>query len=89
MQGDLGKPRPALVIQADSFSEHATVTVAPVTSTLVNAPLFRITVQPTAQNGLQNPSQLMVCWRRLNSDPPCRSNIDPGRVAEFGISNCG
>ena len=29
------------------------------------------------------------CWRRLNSDPPCRSNIDPGRIAEFGISNCG
>ena len=30
-----------------------------------------------------------ACWRRLNSDPPCRSNIDPGRIAEFGISNCG
>jgi len=30
-----------------------------------------------------------ACRRRLNSDPPCRSNIDPGRVAEFGISNCG
>ena len=24
-----------------------------------------------------------VCWRRLNIDPPCRSNIDPGRVAAF------
>jgi hypothetical protein len=24
-----------------------------------------------------------VCQRRLNIDPPCRSNIDPGRVAEF------
>ncbi len=31
----------------------------------------------------------LICWRRLNSDPPCRSNIDPGRIAEFGISNCG
>ena len=30
-----------------------------------------------------------LCWRHLNSDPPCRSNIDPGRIAEFGISNCG
>ena len=34
-------------------------------------------------------SSLAECWRRLNSDPPCRSNIDPGRIAEFGISNCG
>jgi S1-C subfamily serine protease len=23
------------------------------------------------------------CQRRLNIDPPCRSNIDPGRVAGF------
>lgn len=60
MQGDFGKPRPALVIQADQFDEHATVTVLPATSTLVAAPLFRITVQPTAENGLQKPSQVMV-----------------------------
>jgi mRNA interferase MazF len=60
MQGDFGKPRPALVIQADQFDEHATVTVLPVTSTLVAAPLFRITVQPCAENGLQKPSQVMV-----------------------------
>ncbi|CAM5622791.1 hypothetical protein RLIN73S_04227 [Rhodanobacter lindaniclasticus] len=60
MQGDFGKPRPALVIQADPFNEHATVTVLPVTGTLVAAPLFRITVQPIAENGLQKPSQIMV-----------------------------
>lgn len=60
MQGDFGKPRPALVIQADQFDEHATVTVLPVTSTLVAAPLLRITVQPDAGNGLQKPSQVMA-----------------------------
>ena len=60
MQGDFGKPRPALVIQADQFDEHATVTVLLVTSTLVGAPLLRITVQPGAENGLQKPSQVMV-----------------------------
>ena len=60
MQGDFGKPRPALVIQADHFGEHATVTVLPVTSTLVAAPLLRVTVQPSAANGLQKPSQVMV-----------------------------
>lgn len=60
MQGDFGKPRPAVVIQADQFDEHATVTVLPVTSTLVAAPLFRIKVQPDDRNGLQKPSQVMV-----------------------------
>jgi mRNA interferase MazF len=60
MQGDFGKPRPALVIQADHFNETATVTVLPVTSTLIPAPLLRIGVTPNAKNGLQKPSQIMV-----------------------------
>ena len=60
MQGDFGKPRPALVIQANLFSEHSSVTIVPITSTLVSAPLLRVTVQPSAENGLQKPSQVMV-----------------------------
>jgi mRNA interferase MazF len=60
MQGDFGKPRPALVIQADQFSEHTSVTVLPITSTLVAAPLLRITLEPSCENGLQKPSQVMV-----------------------------
>ncbi|MBU6994179.1 type II toxin-antitoxin system PemK/MazF family toxin [Ferrovum myxofaciens] len=60
MQGDFGKPRPALVIQADQFGEHATVTVLPMTSTLVAAPLLRTPIQPSAENGLNKPSQVMI-----------------------------
>src|SRR3546814_12355898 len=60
MQGNFGKPRLALVIQADQFSEHTSVTVLPVTSTLVAAPLLHITVEPSAENGLQKPSQVMI-----------------------------
>jgi mRNA interferase MazF len=59
--GDFGKPRPALVVQADLFNAtHASVTVLPVTSSVVDAPLFRITLEPTADNGLKKPSQIMV-----------------------------
>ncbi len=60
MQGDFGKPRPALVIQANQFDEHATVTVLPVTGLLIATPLFRITIQPNTENGLQKPSQIML-----------------------------
>ena len=60
IQGDFGKPRPSLVIQADQFSEHSSITILPVTSTLVAAPLLRVTVQPTTENGLRKPSQVMV-----------------------------
>ena len=59
-QGDFGKPRPALVIQASLFEDHPSVTVLPVTSAIVAAPLLRVTVQPSPENGLQKPSQVMV-----------------------------
>ncbi len=60
MQGDFGKPRPALLMQANQFSEHVSATVLPITSTLVAAPLLRVTVQPSAENCLQKPSQVML-----------------------------
>ena len=59
--GDYGKPRPALVVQADLFNEaHPSVTLVPVTSTLVDAPLFRLTVAPSPGNGLRALSQIMI-----------------------------
>ena len=60
LQGDLGKPRPALVVQSDLFDAHPSVTVLPVTSERVDAPLFRLDLLPDARNGLQRPSQVMV-----------------------------
>lgn len=60
LQGDFGKPRPALIIQADQFAEQVTVTVLPVTSRQVAAPLLRVSVEPTLENGLQTVSQVMV-----------------------------
>lgn len=60
MQGDFGKPRPALVIQSDLFDEHSSVTVLLLSSKLIDAPAFRVTVLPNCENGLQKPSQVMV-----------------------------
>ncbi|ECK2142095.1 TPA: type II toxin-antitoxin system PemK/MazF family toxin [Salmonella enterica subsp. diarizonae] len=60
MQGDFGKPRPALVIQADSFDGLPTVSVLPVTGTLTTAPLLRVTVEPDKENGLLKVSQVMI-----------------------------
>ena len=60
LQGEQGKPRPALIVQADYFPGLTSVTVLPVTGTLVDAPLLRIGIQPTSANGLAKPSQVMV-----------------------------
>ena len=58
--GDYGKPRPALVVQSDLFDELPSVTLCLVTSDLRNAPILRITVDPSPENGLQRISQVQV-----------------------------
>lgn len=60
LPGEYGKPRPALVIQSDLFIETHSVTIIPLTSHLVDAPLLRISVEPSTSNGLQVPSQAMI-----------------------------
>ncbi len=59
--GDFGKPRPALVVQSDLFNHtHASVTLLPITSHLLDTPLFRIPVRRGKMNGLKQNSQIMV-----------------------------
>jgi len=60
VSGDYGKPRPALVVQADVYDEHPSVVVLPLTSELHDAPLFRVTVGAGKQTGLRVVSQIMV-----------------------------
>jgi mRNA interferase MazF len=56
-----GKPRPALVVQSDLFNPtHASVTICPITSDCVDAPLFRLTLPPGSRTGLKGVSQVMI-----------------------------
>lgn len=59
--GDYGKPRPAVIVQTDAFPEsQASVVVCQQTSELVDAPDFRVSVDPTSENGLRVTSQVMA-----------------------------
>ena len=73
MQGDSGKPRAAVAIQADWFDALSTVVVLPLTSGLQDAAVTRIDVAPTDGNGLKVPSQIAVdrpqTVRRLKLGP--------------------
>jgi mRNA interferase MazF len=61
LRGDAGKPRPALVVQAeDLFGALPTIVVLPLTSALADLPLTRVTMAPSDANGLRVPSQVMV-----------------------------
>jgi len=56
-----GKPRPALVVQSDLFNPtHASLTICPITSDCVDAPLFRLTLPPGPRTGLKSVSQVMI-----------------------------
>jgi mRNA interferase MazF len=60
LQGDHGKPRPALVVQANLFDELPTVTVLPLVSSQLVPAITRVDIAPSEANGLQAPSQIVV-----------------------------
>lgn len=56
-----GKPRPAVIVQADVFNPtHSSLTLCPITSDCVDAPLFRVTLPPGERTGLATVSQVMI-----------------------------
>ena len=58
--GFLGKVRPAVIVQADTFNRDPTsVTLCLLTSTIVESRL-RVTLAPSKSNGLEKPSQVMI-----------------------------
>jgi mRNA interferase MazF len=59
--GDYGKRRPAVIVQTDAFPEtHASVVICQMTSEIVDAPDFRVTIDPSEENGLRLRSQVMA-----------------------------
>ena len=57
---DVGTPRPAVIVQDDVFAGTVSITVCPFTTHLVDAPLIRIPIVPTKQNGLNLACHVMV-----------------------------
>ncbi len=58
--GYAGKPRPVVIVQDDRFDATDSVTVCGFTTDPTEAPLFRLLVDVSEQNGLNEPSSLMI-----------------------------
>ena len=83
-----GKPRPAVVVQTDLLNPtHPSLILAPVTTDVRGLPGFRIPVAPSLDNGLREPSEIMVdkilavprdnIQRRIGAlDPDIRRDLD-------------
>lgn len=59
--GDYGKPRPAVIVQSNLFNEkHSSITICPISTHVIETPLFRLLLPPHKNNGLKQVSQIMV-----------------------------
>jgi mRNA interferase MazF len=78
-----GKPRPAAIVQDDSFDATESVTVCAFTTDTTNAPLFRLSVEPNEHNGLRAPCRLMV--DKITTVPKTKIGVRVGRLDERDI----
>jgi mRNA interferase MazF len=78
--GYAGKPRPAVIIQDDSFSDSNSITICIFTTTERDAPLIRIPVAPSEENGLRDLSHLMV--DKITTIPKTDAGRRIGRLAD-------
>ena len=60
LPGGYGKPRPGLIVQGDRYAEHPSITILPLSTTITELDDIRLTVSPTAENGLREISQIMA-----------------------------
>lgn len=85
LRGELGKPRPALVVQADWAIGVETLIVALMTTDLQDAPLYRYSLEPTAANGLRQPSQVQI--DKIVAVPLPRIGESLGRIEPAQMSD--
>lgn len=81
--GDYGKPRPAVIVQADRYAEHPSITVLPLSTTITELDDIRLTVSPTAENGLRELSQIMS--DKIQTVPRSKVGQVIGRLGADGM----
>jgi mRNA interferase MazF len=55
-----GEPRPAVILHDDAFDATASITICPLTTHGVDAPLMRLPIEPSERNGLRGASYVMI-----------------------------
>ena len=78
-----GKPRPVVIVQDDHFEATVSVTICAFTTDPTEAPIFRLRVEPTEDNGLRAASQLMV--DKSTTVPKSKMGSQIGRLADSDL----
>lgn len=72
-----------VIVQDDRFDSTASVTVCPLTTNPVEAPLVRISVEPTDTTGIEKPGQIMV--DKVTTMPRVNVRGHLGRLADADL----
>lgn len=75
-----GKPRPAVIVQDDSFDATDSITICAFTTDPTDAPLFRLVVEPNQRNDLHSTCRLMV--DKITTVPKAKMGAHVGRLDE-------
>lgn len=78
-----GKPRPVVILQDDRFAGLLSVTVCPLTTNPTPAPLFRLRLNPSEHNQLEEESSLMV--DKITTVPKTKIGRKIGRLDDEDI----
>jgi mRNA interferase MazF len=81
--GYAGKPRPAVIVQDDSFDGTDSINICAFTTDQTDAPLFRLLVEPNQRNGLRASCRLMV--DKITTVPKSRIGVRVGRLDDEDI----
>ena len=76
----MGKPRPAVIVQDNDFDATGSVTICAFTTDPTRAALFRVYIEPSADNGLHMASSLMA--DKLTTVPRERLGTKLGRLSD-------
>ena len=82
-RGYAGKPRPAVIVQDDSFDGTDSITICAFTTDQTDAPLFRLPIEPNQRNGLRTACRLMV--DKITTVPKSRICACVGRLHDEDI----
>lgn len=78
-----GKPRPVVILQHEHFAALDSVTICGFTSDPTDLPLFRIAIEPSSTNGLEQASRIMV--DKVLTVPKAKLGYRVGRLSPRDI----
>ena len=95
---EIGKARPALIVQADRFDVLGSILLCPLTSDFDDDMPIRVTIDPSPTNGLQAPSRIMVdkifavsrerCGERIGvAEPEVVAMVDQRLLVILGLAD--